>query len=339
MTSIRYFSLRGTEDLLAVFSDPPAIPIPMWETPTTFSTHQTQNFSTVMSSSPPPPPGPSGGRFNQAKAKSPVPRNSRVRALAARQAGAKSGSSGSEDDQQAARPRTPLPSPSKEGASPSRGIASHAHLDTNVLTHPIAGLRIDRGGSTITMDQLPLWAKALSRKDPATGRAIAPRPRPLPPPPSSADADPAIPDTMQPTGVLLPDQEKYTIWYMTVTPAGSSPGPRPRRTILRKWNLPPLDPNTTAEEDRRIETLQYMRVLVRHFRSEGGPPYRYRGPYHPDDKRFIEHMLGWVLTADEVNRLIPDLATTTVWINPFRLDMLYMTLGLLFADLYILGIP
>ncbi|KAF7511672.1 hypothetical protein GJ744_003835 [Endocarpon pusillum] len=216
-----------------------------------------------MSSSPPtpPPPGPSGGRFNKAKAKSPVPRDSRVRALAARQAGAKPSSSGSEDDQQAARPRTPLPSPSKEGAGPSRGVASHTHLDTNVLTTPIAGLRIDMGGSTITMDQLPLWAKPLSRKDPVTGRAIAPRPRPLPLPPS-ADADPAIPDTMQSTGALLPDQEKYTIWYMTVTPSGSSPGRRPRRTILRKWNLPPLDPNTTAEEDRRIETLQYMRVLT-----------------------------------------------------------------------------
>ena len=297
-----------------------------------------------MSSSP--PPGPSGGGFNKAKAKSSVPRDSRVRALAARQAGAKSSSSGSEDDQQAARPRPPLPSLSREGASPSRGIASpsraiasHTHLDTNVPTNAIAGLRIDRGGSTITMDQLPLWAKPLSRRDPVTGRAIAPRPRPraLPHPPSSADPDPAIPDTMQPTGVLLPDQEKYTIWYMTVTPTGSSPGPR--RTILRKWNLPPLDPNTTAEEDRRIETLQYMRVLVRHFRSGGGPPYQYRRPYHPDDQRYIEHMLGWVLTADEVNRLIPDLATTTVWINPFRLDMLYVTLGMLFADLYILAIP
>lgn len=42
------FFPEGTEDLLAVYTDPPAIPIPMWETPTTFSTHQTQNFSTLL---------------------------------------------------------------------------------------------------------------------------------------------------------------------------------------------------------------------------------------------------------------------------------------------------
>ncbi len=285
-----------------------------------------------------PPPGPSGGGISKAKTKSSVPRGSRVRALAAGQAGAKSSSSSSEDGQQAARARRPLSSVPTEGAGPSRGIASPAHLDVNVLNNAIAGLNTNRAGSTINMDQLPPWAQPLARKDPVTGRPIPPRPRPLSCSSSTAaGANPIGPTTLHRTGVVLPDQDKDSIWYMMVTPIGNSSGPR--RTILCKWNLPRLDPDTTAEELRRVETIQYMSAVVRRFRSGGGPPYRYGGPYRPAEKRYIDKALGWILEVDEVNRLMTDLSMTTVWMNPFRLDMLYLTLATLLADLYNLAFP
>lgn len=251
-----------------------------------------------------------------------------ILALAVAQVEAKSSSS-SEDDGEATRAHHSLSIPQTENVEPSRVLAVGAgpsrtpgdDLQSYVdfLSNPFSGLTIDQ--SITSVEQLPHWAHPVPRWDVVRRRTVSRRPLLIPsftatPQPSSKPSD-------------------NILWIMYPPPPHSLMYQRP---ILRKVIVPEyLSGRTPTERNKRIKRVEQLADHVHEIRYVGGAPHlmtRTTG--------LIEtKLMAWILQADKVNAMMPELASTTAWVNPFRLlnDVFYNAWVKLFMEIYVLGDP
>ncbi|ERF68236.1 hypothetical protein EPUS_02692 [Endocarpon pusillum Z07020] len=269
--------------------------------------------------------GPSKG-LNKPKPRS-LSKDLRVLTLAVTQVEAKSSSS-SEDDGQATRAHQSLSTPPTENGGPSGVLAVDAgpsrtpvddlQSSADFLSDPFNGLIIDQ--SLTSVEQLPDWAHPVPRWDAVRRRTVSRRP------PSNRSST----ATSQPSSKVSDNM----LWIMYP--------PRPRSLthqgpILRRITIPEhLSGSTPIERNKRIRHVEQLADRVREIRLGGRAPQATRTTGLLEIK-----LVAWASQADNVNALMPELASTTVWVNPFRLlnDVFYDAWVKLFMQIYVLGDP
>lgn len=300
-----------------------------------------QTYAATMSSGP--RPGPSKG-VEKTKPTS-LSRNMKALTLAASQAKAQSSSS-SEDDRQATRAQPPLPALPTKHAGPSGVLAVGAGSSTvpfgdtkpgrtpgdNLQSHidplsdPFTGLIIDQ--SSTSVESLPHWVHPAPRWDAVQRRTVSRRP-PFFFPSTSTSRGTAT--TSQPS-LKLSDN---IMWVMYPSPQGS---PTHQLPALRRVTIPECVSGTTPRERlQRIRKIDRLAARVQEIREAGEASQLIKRSTDPVETRLV----AWILRADRVNDMMPDLSSTTVWVNPFRLlsDESYNAWVKLFMEIYVLGDP
>lgn len=253
-----------------------------------------------------------------------------ILALAVPQVEAKSSSSSEdEDDGQATRAHQSLSIPPTEnggpsgvlavGAGPSRTPVDDLQSYVDFLSNPFSGLIIDQ--SITSVNQLPHWAHPVPRWDVVRRRIVSRRP-PL---------TPSFTATPQPS----PKPSDNILWIMYPPPPRSLTHQRP---MLRRVTIPEYTSGRTpVERNKRIRQVERLADQVQEIRLVGGPPHLVT----PITGLIETKLVAWILRAGKVNAMMPELASTTVWVNPFRLlnDMFYNAWVKLFMEIYVLGDP
>ncbi|KAF7505379.1 hypothetical protein GJ744_001000 [Endocarpon pusillum] len=254
-----------------------------------------------------------------------------VLALAVAQVEAKSSSSSeeSEDDGPATRAQHSLSTPRTENGGPSRVLAvgagpSRTPVDdlqsyVDFLSDPFTGLIIDQ--SITSVEQLPYWAHPVPRWDVVGHRIISRRPPSTP----SATA----------TSQLSSKPSDNILWIMYP--------PRPhglthQRPILRRITIPEyLSGRTPIERNKRIRLVEQLADRVQEIRLVDRAPHLVTRTSGLIETKLV----AWILRADKVNAMMPELASTTAWVNPFRLlnDVFYNAWVKLFMEIYVLRDP
>ncbi len=287
-----------------------------------------------------PPLGPSRG------VEKPRPlRGRNALALAAARAEAKS-SNNSKDDRQATRTQPPFPTLPTEYAESSRVLAVGAgpstvpvgdtepgntpgdNLQSHVNFHPdpFTVLIIDQ--STTSVDQLPDWAHPAPRWDAVHRRTVSRRP-PFFSPSTLTSRSAAAP--CQPSSNISDN----IVW---ITYPSHPDSPTQQRPNLRRVIIPDYISGTTPRErNKRIRKIDQLTDRALEIRKAGRASCSVTRSTCPVETRLI----AWILRADRVNEMVPDLATTTVWVNPFRLlnNSFYNSWLKLFMAIYVLGEP
>ncbi|KAF7513792.1 hypothetical protein GJ744_007843 [Endocarpon pusillum] len=274
--------------------------------------------------SPTPPSGLSGS-VNKPKANSAASKAPR----ASEWTEARSGESGGEDYQQAARARLP-PSTTPIGNTGFGEGASGTRSNANAPSYALATLSMEL--PLIPMEQLPTWARRMPRKDPVTFRYI-----PAPPlqhriPPHANPTLTGAAAASQPSHQFPPPRhDEAIIWFMAPSPSN---GPGHHLPTLCRLRIPQDDRTTERQWQLRCREVSHMVRRVTRIRALGRSAMRTNDP---SDQKLME----WILAADRLHEVMPDPKADTVWVSPLLLvrDTLYRAWVRLFMEIFVLSPP